>query len=103
MSSDFQGVNEAYVLEQYEKYQRDPTSVDPATRAFFEGWTPPGPAGPEPRTQNLEPGARDASVLVGAINLAQSIRLYGHLAAQIDPLGSRPSGDPLLRPEAHGV
>ena len=42
-------------------------------------------------------------VVVGAVNLAQSIRRYGHLAAQIDPLGSRPIGDPALLPETHGV
>ncbi len=41
--------------------------------------------------------------IVGAVNLAQSIRRYGHLAAQLDPLGSRPIGDPSLRPETHGV
>ena len=41
--------------------------------------------------------------IVGAVNLAQSIRRYGHLAAQLDPLGSRPLGDPSLLPETHGV
>jgi 2-oxoglutarate dehydrogenase E1 component len=41
--------------------------------------------------------------VVGAINLAQSIRRYGHLAAQIDPLGARPLGDPALEPGTHGV
>ena len=36
---------------------------------------------------------------VGAVNLAQSIRRYGHLAAQLDPLGLRkPLGDPSLLP-----
>ena len=34
---------------------------------------------------------------VGAVNLAQSIRRYGHLAARLDPLGVRPPiGDPSL-------
>src|SRR5205085_2295300 len=97
--ADFQGVNEAYVLELYDRYRRDPRSVDAATREFFQGWVPPadtgGPQGP--------PSDRNASVIVGAVNLAQSIRLYGHLAAQIDPLGSRPLGDPMLLPETHGV
>ena len=38
---DFQGVNSAYVLELYEKFQRDPQSVDNTTRTFFRQWTPP--------------------------------------------------------------
>ncbi len=115
---DFQGVNEAYVLDLYERFQRDPTSVDPVTRAFFKDWTPP--EGPPPSlaqpsaaatTDGLRASlpleaasaASESRRLVGAVNLAQSIRLYGHLAAQIDPLGSRPLGDPSLRPDTHGV
>ena len=86
----FQGVNAAYVLELYDKYQRDPQSVDPATREFFETWTPPpspgdekaapgfGGPGPDARP-GLEKRAPEGLVLaVGAFNLAQSIRRYGH-------------------------
>jgi 2-oxoglutarate dehydrogenase E1 component len=40
---------------------------------------------------------------VGAANLADCIRRYGHLAARIDPLGSEPIGDPSLSPAAHGI
>jgi len=36
-------------------------------------------------------------------NLAECIRKYGHLAAQLDPLGSPPPGDPSLQPESHGI
>ena len=95
----FTGLNRGYVLEQYERFRRDPASVDPETRALFERWTPP-PDGFE------ESPAADGTTLqkaVGAVNLAQAIRRYGHLAAQLDPLGSRPVGDPSLLPETHGV
>lgn len=34
--------------------------------------------------------------VVGAVSLAESIRRYGRLAAEINPLGSRPMGDPAL-------
>ena len=105
---EFQGVNAAYVLDLYERFQRDPRSVDPGTRAFFEQYpaeAEQNPETPEPRnvgtSESLVPS--HPSVIVGAVNLAQSIRLYGHLAAQIDPLGSRPVGDPTLLPETHGV
>ena len=40
---------------------------------------------------------------MGLVNLANSIRDYGHLAAQIDPLGSRPPGDPSLELSTHNV
>ena len=103
---DFQGVNAAYVQELYEKYLRDPHSVDPATREFFDGWRPEG-GGETARAPRSYRGRRpDDEILckaVGAFNLAQSIRRYGHLAAQIDPLGSRPLGDPALEPATHGV
>ncbi len=36
----FEGVNAGYVLELYERFRQNPESVDPATRAAFEGWNP---------------------------------------------------------------
>jgi 2-oxoglutarate dehydrogenase E1 component len=94
---DFGGVNQGFVLELYERYRQDPSSVDPGTRALFEHWTPPGE---EPAHAAA---AVDLRAAVGAVNLAKAIRLYSHLAAQLDPLGRAPVGDPLLRPETHGI
>ena len=100
---DFQGVNAAYIEELYERFLRDPHSVDASARALFQSWVPPSSeerrnAGtPEPR--NLQA----PRLVVGAINLAQSIRRYGHLAAAIDPLGARCLGDPSLELDTHGV
>ncbi|MEO6223233.1 MAG: 2-oxoglutarate dehydrogenase E1 component [Vicinamibacterales bacterium] len=115
--NDFQGVNEGYVLELYDRWRQDPQSVDQAAREYFETRPFDAPAARsgqapnlEPRTSdlgpgtsNLGPGTSDPARFVGAVNLAQSIRRYGHLAAQIDPLGARPVGDPTLQPETHGV
>src|SRR5688572_9173861 len=95
---EFTGLNRGYVLELYEKYRQDPASVDPGTRALFEQWTPPAEDIPA-----AEAAAVPVLKIVGAVNLAQSIRRYGHLAAQLDPLGTPPPGDPSLRPETHGV
>jgi 2-oxoglutarate dehydrogenase E1 component len=96
---EFTGLNRGYVLELYERYRRDPASVDPETRAIFEQWTPPGePTSPEPG--DVVPYEK----IVGATSLAQSIRRYGHLAARLDPLGIRvPIGDPSLEPATHNV
>jgi 2-oxoglutarate dehydrogenase E1 component len=95
---EFTGLNRGYVLELYEKYRRDPSSVDPETRALFEQWTPPADEPP------IDLGTIDARKIVGAVNLALALRRYGHLAANLDPLGLRvPVGDPSLHPETHGL
>ncbi len=95
---DFTGLNRGYVLELYDKYRRDPSSVDAETRALFERWTPPSSDEEIPATEGLAP-----RTTVAAVNLAQSIRRYGHLAARIDPLGGRREGDPSLLPATHGL
>ncbi|HEY7055433.1 MAG TPA: hypothetical protein VH458_02860, partial [Vicinamibacterales bacterium] len=96
----FTGLNRGYVLELYDRYRRDPQSVDPETRALFAQWTPPGELGEESAISSSPDALR---IAVAAVNLAQAVRRYGHLAAQLDPLGSRPVGDPSLLPETHGV
>src|SRR6187549_2717577 len=86
---DFQGVNAGAALELYERYQRDPQSVDASTRAFFSTWTPPAeaaaPAAAAPTAPPAPAGdalARfSVEAIVGARDLAQAIRRYGHLAA----------------------
>jgi 2-oxoglutarate dehydrogenase E1 component len=96
----FAGVNAAYVLELYERYRQNPESVDPETRRAFESWTPESAS---PSSPAAAAAGVDIRVVVGAANLAESIRRYGHLAAQLDPLGSAPPGDPSLSPRAHGI
>jgi 2-oxoglutarate dehydrogenase E1 component len=101
----FSGVNAGYVLELYERYRQDPASVDPATRRAFDSWAPaeyPPAGGIEQAGHDVRSDV-DIHVIVGAANLVESIRRYGHLAAQIDPLGSAPGGDPSLSPAAHGI
>jgi len=99
--NDFHGPNAGYVLELYERFLEDPDSVDPASRAIFEQWTP------QPNGMAAHVAAPAAGVpiakIVGAANLAQSIRMHGHHAARLDPLGSAPRGDPSLDPAAHGL
>ena len=89
---DFQGVNAGYVEELYERFRQDPASVDAETRRLFEsGWAP---ASSETAGDHREPAGAMPSVaaVVGAVKLADCIRRYGHLAAQLDPLGASPPG-----------
>ncbi len=105
--SDVGGVNEGYVRELYERFRQDPSSVDAATREAFEQ-SPPTFAENLPSGRTDAPlahglGPADVRAVVGAVNLAESIRRYGHLGAELDPLGTPPWGDPSLAPEAHGI
>src|SRR6187401_2636812 len=101
----FSGINRGYVLELYERFRKDPSSVDPDTRAIFEQWTPPADDGDGSGVSSASASANEvpARTAVDAVNLAQSIRRYGHLAAQLDPLGKKAPGDPTLLPETHGL
>src|SRR5437870_7876619 len=94
---EFHGPNAGYVLELYDRYRRDPSTVDPATREFFEQWNPPADVAEEGLS------AASLSKVVGAVNLAQAIREHGHLAAQLDPLGTTPRGDPSLELSGYGL
>jgi 2-oxoglutarate dehydrogenase E1 component len=98
----FAGINAGYVLELYDRFRQSPESVDPATRAAFERWDP---SELEPRRgEPIDASAADSvHAVVAATILADSIRRYGHLAAQIDPLGSTPPGDPSLSPATYGI
>ncbi len=116
---DFYGPNAGYALELYERYQRDPNSVDPEIRAFFATSTPPAdiagiarpssPPAPLPAGRGVAVGRgegstyQDVAKIVAAARLARSIREYGHLAAHIDPLGAPRPGDPMLNPATHGI
>jgi len=93
---DFHGPNAGYMIELYNRYLEDPDSVDPATKAFFKTWKPEEDGDAFKKVNNFEK-------VVGVVNLAQAIRKFGHLAANLDPLGSDPPGDPSLDIKSHGL
>ena len=86
---EFYGPNAGYVIELLERDQ-------PAAPA------PPPPPDSPPQPPELRASA-EVSAAAAAASLAQSIRLYGHRAAHLDPLGSDPPGDPHLDYAAHGL
>ncbi len=57
-----------------------------------------GPAGP-----SVTVSGADLGRMASAMALVDAYRLYGHLAAQLDPLGTAPPGDPALDPAFHGL
>jgi 2-oxoglutarate dehydrogenase E1 component len=98
--SDFHGANAGYIQELYERYLQDPSSVDADTRALFARWRPPMEAA---RNETAPTAPLDVARIVGGVNYAAAIREYGHLQAQLDPLGTKPIGDPALNVAAHGI
>ncbi|HET7841561.1 MAG TPA: 2-oxoglutarate dehydrogenase E1 component [Terriglobia bacterium] len=98
---EFQGVNLGWALELYERYLADPSSVDTETRRFFE--QAPAPDGARPESTAAAATEAGVAKIVGAVNLAESIRKFGHMDARLDPLGSPPPGDPSLLLESHRV
>jgi 2-oxoglutarate dehydrogenase E1 component len=97
---EYFGPNAGYVADLFDRFQQDPASVDAETRAIFAAWL----AGPRPAAEPAPAvGGLDVSAAAGAAALAQAIRLFGHLGASLDPLGSPPPGDPQLDPATHGV
>ncbi|HXY30022.1 MAG TPA: 2-oxoglutarate dehydrogenase E1 component [Gemmatimonadaceae bacterium] len=95
--------NDAYVAERYEAYRQDPSSVDESWRQYFEligALAGTSIAAPTPTSA---PDPAFLRKVAGAAGLVQAIRQYGHLAAQIDPLGTPPRGAPELTAEFHGI
>ena len=97
-ADEFHGPNLGYILELYEQYRKDPNAVDEATRSLFEQWSPADASSSRVTSQNL-------LSITGAANLAQAIRAYGYLFANLDPLDEPPSsaGNPLLTPGFHQI
>jgi 2-oxoglutarate dehydrogenase E1 component len=90
--------NDGYISELYETYRRDPGALDESWRQFFRFAESLGGSRGE--------GALDESLLrkvAGAAALLGAIQRYGHLAVQLDPLGSPPLGAAELKPEFHGI
>jgi multifunctional 2-oxoglutarate metabolism enzyme len=90
--------------EFYESVARDlefdPSAVTKAHPASASA--PPLSAAPPSAEPATAPGQIDEELLQGvqaATSLLKAYRTHGHLAAQLDPLGSEPKGDPALQPE----
>ena len=96
--------NDAYIAEAYERYQRDPSSVDESWRQFFRAAQ--SLSGAATSGGAATGGAADDALLrrtAGAAELVNAIREYGHLAVPLDPLGTPPPGSPELTAEFHGI
>ena len=82
------GWNAAYLDEQYQAFRRDPESLPQDLRSFFQGFD---------LAMERTDGAAGATPFDVAVErLVEAYRVFGHLAAKIDPLDQpRPEVTPL--------
>src|SRR4029077_6155094 len=124
---DVDGLNTGYAALLLEQYLDNPGAVPEEWRALFESEpeavrrrqpglarlleraaadgdghaaTAPAPAAlPTPAPTAAPADEELLGGIAAAMALVKAIRMHGHLAARLDPLGSEPPGDPALEPE----
>lgn len=84
-----------YIESLYSQFQNDPASVSADARAFFQGFEL-GSAGGGPVAGASSAGSKLAAV-------TDAYRRFGHMAANLDPLGSTPALVAELSPESLGL
>ncbi|REK75734.1 2-oxoglutarate dehydrogenase E1 component [Paenibacillus paeoniae] len=117
----YYGPNLGYVQEQYELFLNDPNAVEASVREMFLVWGAPpstaaafSSAAPASSAGAVQSGTApavggpiDSNMLkkvVAAHQLMLNIRRYGHLGADINPLGISQAADTkLLDPETFGL
>jgi 2-oxoglutarate dehydrogenase E1 component len=92
---NFLAVSADYIIDLYDRYLRDPKSVDESWKPYFdELWGGSATIG----------GRSDSALDVGVARLLDAFRQRGHLAAKLDPLGLwQPPQPPELDPAYHGI
>jgi 2-oxoglutarate dehydrogenase E1 component len=98
-----QQANAAYIEEQYARYLADPRSVPEEWALFFAGFelagrAPAPAAAAEPGDAGPAPGAPHG----GLFGLIHQYRVFGHLAAHLDPLSEPPEPPAVLDPRTLG-
>src|SRR5216683_574417 len=91
MSSSSMGVpyNLQAIEDAYQRWRRDPASVDESWRFFFDGFELGLKKTPEPSA----PASRQQ---IGVVRIIDAYRRIGHVLAQLDPLSDPPQSHPLL-------
>jgi len=99
--------NDAYAAEQFERYRRDPASVEESWRQFFrfaeQAMGGVAPAAGGPAAAGPLHNEEYARKVAGAARYTTAIRTYGHFAVQLDPLGAPPPGAAELTLECFGI
>ncbi len=102
--NNFSGPNLGYLIEQFERYKKEPTSVEDEMRTLFDQMKESDfsifPKAVPPVAE-LDPAWQRK--VIAAVKLVKNIRTYGHLAANIYPLGNYPLDKTHLELENYGL
>lgn len=105
--NSFHGPNMGYIEEQYELYKEDREAVDPSLKELFEEHGAPDwvrstqPAADEPAQSESSIG--NVKKLTSAMRLVEAIRRFGHLEADIYPVGRDERETNLVNPETYNL
>lgn len=107
----FHGPNMGYVEEQYDLYVENPELVDVSIREMFDQYGEPTWLSEpiEEKSKSVHPSStsiENIKKLTSAMKLVEAIRRYGHLEADIYPvgeLGGFNSNTKLLKPETYDL
>ena len=89
--------NAGYIEEQYEKFRKDPASVEASWRQFFEGYEFAASRGAVGAATS---GDQEAGKVEAYIN---AFRVLGHLSAHLNPLAAKPALRDDMSPANHGL
>lgn len=105
--AEFHGPNMGYVEEQYELYKEDPNLVDQSIKQMFDRHgAPEWLTKPSSSVQGEPQGTsiKDIKKLTSAMKLVEAIRRFGHLEADIYPVGPQEERkSPLVEPQSYGL
>ncbi|MFF2450813.1 2-oxoglutarate dehydrogenase E1 component [Neobacillus sp. NPDC058068] len=101
---EFFGPNLGYLIDQFERYKQDPSSVEHEIGLFFEGMNEADFSTLVPNVPaSLETSPVQYEKIIAATKLAENIRTYGHLAANIYPLENHQPDISHLEFEGYGL
>jgi 2-oxoglutarate dehydrogenase E1 component len=106
----FYGPNKGYIEEQYDLYKENPEAVEPSIKEMFDQFGAPKWLDQQAQVAVSEASETDVTKLTSAIKLVEAIRRFGHLEADIYPVGLKnktglknKETTELLNPESYGL
>lgn len=100
----FTGPNLGYIMEMYELFKISPEAVDVELRDLFTQYGAPVEENHSMQVA-VEGAGQSANIgkIVAAFKLQEAIRAYGHLAADVYPLGDRPKDTSRIELSYYGL
>ncbi|SES68010.1 2-oxoglutarate dehydrogenase E1 component [Oceanobacillus limi] len=104
---EFYGPNMGYIEEQYELYKEDPQTVDPSIKELFDQYGAPKwlyKTNNVRQENSQSTSINDVKNLTSAMKLVEAIRRFGHLEADIYPVGlQKERTSELVDPKTYGL